>query len=83
MVLLYCHKLHFLEHLQSYGFRGEALHGLCTVSLLSITTKTENDEVASTYIFDNNGTVRETKPSHQMNGCTCLMTFAYGMIIYA
>lgn len=57
-----------LEHLQSYGFRGEALHSLSAVSQVSITTKTKNDEVASTYIYDHNGTVRDVKPSHHMNG---------------
>lgn len=57
-----------LEHLQSYGFRGEALHSLCAVSLVSITTKTQDDEVASTYMYDNDGTIREVKSSHQMNG---------------
>ncbi|XP_065214466.1 PMS1 protein homolog 1-like [Planococcus citri] len=63
-----------LERLHSYGFRGEALHSLCAVSQLSITTKTEHDDVASTYIFDNNGTVRDVKPSHQMIGTVITAT---------
>lgn len=57
-----------VENLQSYGFRGEALNSLCAVSHVCITTKTTSDEVASTYTYDNNGTVRDVQLSHQMKG---------------
>lgn len=56
------------ENLESYGFRGEALYSLCAVSQLNITTKTEAEDVACTYTYDNNGTVREVQPSHYMKG---------------
>ncbi|KAJ8314205.1 hypothetical protein KUTeg_008766 [Tegillarca granosa] len=44
-----------LEHLSTYGFRGEALGSLCSVSKLSITTRTSNDDISLTYIFNKEG----------------------------
>lgn len=53
-----------MKGLETYGFRGEALASLAAVSTLSITTRTEEDEVATTYTVDRFGCVTATKPSH-------------------
>ncbi|KAI5091188.1 PMS1 protein-like 1, partial [Silurus meridionalis] len=57
-----CHE--DLQHLQTYGFRGEALGSLCTVSEVIITTKTVEDEVSTQYTLDLKGGVVSQRPSH-------------------
>jgi len=44
-----------ISTVSSYGFRGEALHALATVSDLSITSKTAEDLGATTINFDKKG----------------------------
>ncbi|WWO96436.1 MAG: DNA mismatch repair endonuclease MutL [Candidatus Dasytiphilus stammeri] len=40
-----------LNHLESFGFRGEALASLCSVSKLHLTSRIENNDIAySTYV---------------------------------
>lgn len=57
-----------IESLTTYGFRGEALAAICAVAKLSVTTKTAEDPVASTYTMDHNGNVVDVKPSHLSQG---------------
>ena len=38
--------------IQSYGFRGEALHSLCTVSTVEITSKRAEDKIAKSIKFN-------------------------------
>ncbi|XP_052094851.1 PMS1 protein homolog 1-like [Mytilus californianus] len=63
-----------IQHLQTYGFRGEALGSLCTVSTLSITTKTGEDEVSLSYAFNNQGQIISSHPSHLTQGTTVTAT---------
>ena len=46
-----------LGRVLSYGFRGEALSSLCSVSNLKIITKTKKDLVAATFTFTHNFSV--------------------------
>lgn len=63
-----------IESLTTYGFRGEALAAICAVAKLSVTTKTAEDPVASTYTMDNNGNVVDVKPSHLSQGTLIVTT---------
>ncbi|XP_046382879.1 PMS1 protein homolog 1-like [Ischnura elegans] len=62
-----------IDHLQSYGFRGQALSALCTVSDLSFTTRTADDDVASTYSVDKEGRIVSSTPSHLGIGTTVVV----------
>lgn len=63
-----------LESLTSYGFRGEALAAICAVAKLSVTTKTAEDPIASTYTMDGSGNVIDEKPSHLSQGTMIVTT---------
>ncbi|CAO3624899.1 unnamed protein product [Cunninghamella echinulata] len=56
-------KFEDLEKLSSFGFRGEALHALCVLAEVQITTKTKNDKVAICYQLDRNGDITSETPS--------------------
>ncbi|XP_076757962.1 uncharacterized protein LOC143427592 [Xylocopa sonorina] len=59
-----------LDSLGTYGFRGEALYALSSVSDLVIITKTEEDEVATSYSIDHSGHVVKSEPCHRSTGTT-------------
>ncbi|XP_060571412.1 PMS1 protein homolog 1-like [Ruditapes philippinarum] len=59
-----------LESLETYGFRGEALGSLCAVSSLSVTSKTQDEDVSFTYTFDKQGNIVSKLPSHLGQGTT-------------
>uniref|UniRef100_A0A7M4EZ24 PMS1 homolog 1, mismatch repair system component n=1 Tax=Crocodylus porosus TaxID=8502 RepID=A0A7M4EZ24_CROPO len=59
-----------LEHLTTYGFRGEALGSICCISEVAITTKTSVDDFSTQYILDSSGHVTSQKPSHLGQGTT-------------
>ncbi|KAK7154453.1 hypothetical protein R3I94_007700 [Phoxinus phoxinus] len=61
-----CHE--DLEHLESYGFRGEALASICAISEVVITTKTADDDFGIQYSVDHNGQIVSQKPSHLGEG---------------
>ena len=52
-----------LESLQTYGFRGEALHSLTKMACVKITTRTASDPLATSYQFSSSGEVVKTAPS--------------------
>lgn len=58
----------FSESLSSYGFRGEALSSLCNTAQVTVTTKTDQDDVATCYTYDHNGQVICSKISHISKG---------------
>lgn len=61
-------KCHILDKLQSYGFRGEALSAICHVADVTVTTRTNEDELAMVYTLNHDGNIVATKPSHFVKG---------------
>ncbi|XP_028291694.1 PMS1 protein homolog 1 isoform X2 [Gouania willdenowi] len=63
-----------LEHLETYGFRGEALGSICAVAesslQVSVTTKTEEDDISTQYMLDLEGNIVSQRPSHLGQGTT-------------
>ena len=59
-----------LTTLTTLGFRGEALHSLCTVSSLSFSTRTENQPVGTLFILDKNGSITDRRPCTRQHGAT-------------
>ncbi|XP_061774548.1 PMS1 protein homolog 1 isoform X4 [Nerophis ophidion] len=59
-----------LEHLETYGFRGEALGSICAVAEVAITTKTEDDHISTQYVLNFQGHILSQKPSHIGQGTT-------------
>ena len=56
------HAFDDLLSLNSFGFRGEALSSLCALSELTVTTRTESEDVATRLTYDRRGGIvsRET-----------------------
>ncbi|RUS86374.1 hypothetical protein EGW08_005892, partial [Elysia chlorotica] len=63
--------------LETYGFRGEALASLCSVSDVVVITKTKEDDVGSSYSFDEEGTIKNSKPSHLGAGTTVTCRYLF------
>ncbi|CAI2179459.1 7788_t:CDS:10 [Funneliformis geosporum] len=60
-----------LSRVETYGFRGEALNSICSVTeSTQITTKTENDPVAILYMLDHSGKILHAKSSGSSPGTT-------------
>lgn len=59
-----------LQSLELYGFRGEALNSIAAVSDLSVTTRTVDDDIATTSTLDHSGNITSTRHSHLGPGTT-------------
>ncbi|XP_033207867.1 mismatch repair endonuclease PMS2-like isoform X2 [Belonocnema kinseyi] len=59
-----------LEALHTYGFRGEALQALSQAADVTVSTKTENEEVATLYTLDSNGIITKSEFCHRSVGTT-------------
>ncbi|XP_061647818.1 PMS1 protein homolog 1 isoform X3 [Phyllopteryx taeniolatus] len=64
------HSHEDLERLQTYGFRGEALGSICGVAEVSITTKTEDEDISTQYTLNPQGRIVSQKPTHLGQGTT-------------
>jgi len=60
-----------MDGLTSYGFRGEALSSLCSLSTLSIVTRTSSQPTATTFNFDHKCRLTNSAPSAARPG-TCV-----------
>ncbi|KZC14426.1 PMS1 protein like protein 1, partial [Dufourea novaeangliae] len=59
-----------MNSLETYGFRGQALYALSTMSDLTIISKTKQEEVATMYTIDHCGCIAKSEPHHRATGTT-------------
>ena len=60
--------------LETYGFRGEALHSLAAVASLCVLTRTDTDNMAYRYVFSCTGEVASSAPVAMGTGTTVIIT---------
>lgn len=60
--------LSFSDALQTFGFRGEALSALCAVAEVIIITKTEEDNVGTSYVMNHEGQIVNCESCHRSIG---------------
>ncbi|KAI3365589.1 hypothetical protein L3Q82_010664 [Scortum barcoo] len=59
-----------LIHVETFGFRGEALSSLCALSDLSVVTCHESSQVGSKLVFDHKGHLVQRSPHPRQQGST-------------
>ncbi|XP_060795715.1 mismatch repair endonuclease PMS2 [Neoarius graeffei] len=59
-----------LIHVETFGFRGEALSSLCALSDLSVVTCHESSQVGTRLVFDHNGHLVQRAPHPRQQGTT-------------
>uniref|UniRef100_A0A3Q3R123 Mismatch repair endonuclease PMS2 n=1 Tax=Monopterus albus TaxID=43700 RepID=A0A3Q3R123_MONAL len=59
-----------LIHVETFGFRGEALSSLCALSDLSVVTCHESSQVGTKLVFDNKGHLVQQSPHPRQQGTT-------------
>ncbi|KAL0983918.1 hypothetical protein UPYG_G00134750 [Umbra pygmaea] len=59
-----------LIHVETFGFRGEALSSLCALSDLSVVTCHEGAQVGTRLVFDHNGHLTQRSPHPRQKGTT-------------
>lgn len=62
-----------LESLETFGFRGEALSCLFSLSNVTITTKSKSSPTGTKLIFSKNGTLSRSDPVARSDGTTILV----------
>ncbi|GAA5801706.1 hypothetical protein HPULCUR_007157 [Helicostylum pulchrum] len=64
-----------LEKIQTYGFRGEAINAICSVSdKMTIVTKTKHDIIAKQYDIDKEGSLSNEKVSNTLASSGTIIT---------
>ena len=61
-----------LLNLKTFGFRGEALHSIATVSKLTIRTSIDDSGIGYEFYFED-GILKEKKPCPHNKGTTCII----------
>ncbi|KAM7381922.1 hypothetical protein PAMA_012671 [Pampus argenteus] len=59
-----------LIHVETFGFRGEALSSLCALSDLSVVTCHESSQVGTKLVFDHKGHLVQQSPHPRQQGTT-------------
>ncbi|XP_027145624.1 mismatch repair endonuclease PMS2 isoform X2 [Larimichthys crocea] len=59
-----------LIHVETFGFRGEALSSLCALSNLSVVTCHESSQVGTKLVFDHKGHLVQQSPNPRQQGTT-------------
>ncbi|KAJ8413699.1 hypothetical protein AAFF_G00082060 [Aldrovandia affinis] len=59
-----------LIHVETFGFRGEALSSLCALSDLSVVTCHESVQVGTRMVFDHSGKLAQRSPHPRQQGTT-------------
>ncbi|KAM7371033.1 hypothetical protein PAMP_010534 [Pampus punctatissimus] len=59
-----------LIHVETFGFRGEALSSLCALSDLSVVTCHESSQVGTKLVFDHKGHLVQQSPHPRQHGTT-------------
>uniref|UniRef100_A0AAR2JYQ6 Mismatch repair endonuclease PMS2 n=1 Tax=Pygocentrus nattereri TaxID=42514 RepID=A0AAR2JYQ6_PYGNA len=59
-----------LIHVETFGFRGEALSSLCALSDLSVVTCHENSNVGTRLVYDHDGRLVQRAPHPRQQGTT-------------
>jgi len=67
----------FLDALQTFGFRGEALNAVCAVADVIIITKTKEDNVGTSYTMNNDGQIINREPCHRSTGKNIFLIFKF------
>jgi DNA mismatch repair protein PMS2 len=62
-----------LESLHTFGFRGEALNSLCSLSNLTIITRTKETLNATKLEYDPTGNIKTKKPCARSNGTSVIL----------
>uniref|UniRef100_A0A6I8N010 PMS1 homolog 2, mismatch repair system component n=1 Tax=Ornithorhynchus anatinus TaxID=9258 RepID=A0A6I8N010_ORNAN len=62
-----------LTHVETFGFRGEALSSLCALSDVTINTCHKSAKVGTRLVFDHNGTITQKVPFPRQQGTTVIV----------
>ncbi|XP_072230198.1 mismatch repair endonuclease PMS2 [Leuresthes tenuis] len=62
-----------LIHVETFGFRGEALSSLCALSDLSVITCHESSQVGTKLVFDHKGHLVQQSPHPRQQGTTVVL----------
>ena len=63
-----------LAQVKSYGFRGEALHSICSVGNVEISTRTSDRELGERNVFNHDGDLASSQPISMIVGTRITVT---------
>lgn len=68
------------NELSTFGFRGEALHAICCLGDVSVTTRCQGEDSATMMIFNHDGTIKSKKKATANIGTTvCVQNLLDGL----